>query len=213
MAKSTLEFLEAKNYFKYFNKIIIIIRKGEDKEKLKKEKLAKFQKYIDGIFDEKNESKTTNKKNKKNKIKTVIKEENNEENDDYEEEEKYDIKVNSENDINYENMFNETKQSDLKFLDFDKFCDIPDGENPKRNKKKKKTKAKKNTDNNSIDEELCNVSYSDDEENKTKKNALESSKTIEKQLNFFSDSLCKGIVSFDMIDLIIFNGLLEFLLL
>ena len=90
-------------------------------------------------------------------------------------------------------MFNETKQSDLKFLDFDKFCDIPDGENPKRNKKKKKTKAKKKTDNNSIDEELCNVSYSDDEENKTKKNALESSKTIEKQLNFFSDSLCKGI--------------------
>ena len=145
------------------------------------------------IKNEKNESKTTNKKNKKNKIKTVIKEENNEENDDYEEEEKYDIKVNSENDINYENMFNETKQSDLKFLDFDKFCDIPDGENPKRNKKKKKTKAKKNTDNNSIDEELCNVSYSDDEENKTKKNALESSKTIEKQLNFFSDSLCKGI--------------------
>ena len=55
MAKSTLEFLEAKNYFKYFNKIIIIIRKGEDKEKLKKEKLAKFQKYIDGIFDDKNE--------------------------------------------------------------------------------------------------------------------------------------------------------------
>ena len=62
--------------------------------------------------------------------------------DDEEDEEKYDIKVNSENDINYDNMLKSTKKSDLKFLDFDQFCDIEndDEENKKTKKKRKKEK-------------------------------------------------------------------------
>ena len=48
-----------------------------------------------------------------------------------------------ENDINYDNMLQSTKKSDLKFLDFDQFCDIEnDDEENKKTKKKGKKKKK-----------------------------------------------------------------------
>ena len=72
------------------------------------------------------------------------KEEKEDEEIDEDDEEKYDIKVNSENDINYDNMLKSTQKSDLKFLDFDQFCDIEnDTENNKNKKRKKKKKTNK----------------------------------------------------------------------
>ena len=73
-------------------------------------------------------------------INEKVTENNNEDSDD---EEKYDIKVNSENDINYDNMLKSTKKTELKFLDFDQFCDTElDKEEDKKKKKKKKKKNK-----------------------------------------------------------------------
>ena len=81
--------------------------------------------------------------------------------------EKYDIKVNSENDINYDNMLKSTKKSDLKFLDFDQFCDIEndDEENKKTKKKGKKKKKSIRHPKNKINEENNDNDFidSDDE--------------------------------------------------
>ena len=130
-----------------------------------------------------------------------------EENIDEEDEEKYDIKVNSENDINYDNMLKSTKKTDLKFLDFDQFCDTEfdkeENKNKKKKKKKKKTTSKKqnsNIDDINENDELCNITISDKEKEKEKnieenenKNKLTESKKVQMQLNFFSDSITKGI--------------------
>jgi len=138
-----------------------------------------------------------------------IKQETNENNEeDEDDEEKYDIKVNSENDINYENMLKSTQKSDLKFLDFDNFCDTENdneqNKNKKRKKKKKKSSIKKNNENiDDINEndELCNITISDEDKEKNDKstkvnessNKLSESKKVQMQLNFFSDSITKGI--------------------
>ena len=134
--------------------------------------------------------------------------ENNNEEEEEDDEEKYDIKVNSENDINYENMLKSTQKSDLKFLDFDNFCDTEkdniQNKNKKRKKNKKKSMIRKNNENiDDINEndELCNITISDEEKEKNDKNIkvndstnkLTESKKVQMQLNFFSDSITKGI--------------------
>ena len=153
-------------------------------------------------FGIKNNNEISNSKNNKN-IKQQIKEdvnENNEEDYDEDDEEKYDIKVNSENDINYDNMLKSTKKSDLKFLDFDQFCDVenePETENNKkktRKKKKKLTKGKNKKNNLDTDDDLCNIiSEREEEEEQKEINKMTESKKIQNQLNFFSDSISKGI--------------------
>ena len=111
--------------------------------------------------------------------------------DDSDDEEKYDIKVNSENDINYDNMLRSTKKSDLKFLDMDKFCDVDNEScnNDTKNKNNKINKVKTNLEMN--EDDLCNI-IPKDEGNDKEKNKLTESK-IQNQLNFFSDSINKGI--------------------
>ena len=49
-----------------------------------------------------------------------------------------------ENQQNYDNMLQSTKKSDLKFLDFDQFCDIENDNEENKNRKKRK-KKKRNT--------------------------------------------------------------------
>ena len=189
---------------------------------------SKVNESISTFNDTKNQEKNENQysfgkmvekeinKNKKRKINSKEDDDNNnkvkEEDEDIDEddEEKYDIKVNSENDINYDNMLQSTKKSDLKFLDFDQFCDIENDNEENKNKKKRKkkkrnTNKKQNTNINEINEtdELCNLTISDedkDKENndKSKKdnennNKLTESKKVQMQLNFFSDSITKGI--------------------
>ena len=111
--------------------------------------------------------------------------------DDSDDEEKYDIKVNSENDINYDNMLKKKKKSDLKFLDMDKFCDVDNEScnNDTKNKNNKINKVKTNLEMN--EDDLCNI-IPKDEGNDKEKNKLTESK-IQNQLNFFSDSINKGI--------------------
>ena len=158
-----------------------------------------------------NDDNINSKKNKNIKEERPIKEvekenENDEDNEDIDEddEEKYDIKVNSENDINYDNMLKSTKKSDLKFLDFDNFCDeenetVNNKKNKKKRKKKKKIniKQKKNLDTN--DEDICNIISEEEDNNDNNnnndqpENKLTESKKIQNQLNFFSDSINKGI--------------------
>ena len=125
--------------------------------------------------------------------------------DDEDDEEKYDIKVNSENDINYDNMLKSTKKTELKFLDFDQFCDTEldkeEDKKKKKKKKKKKTSIKDQKENIDENDELCNITISDEEKDKNKesikenenKNKLTESKKVQMQLNFFSDSITKGI--------------------
>ena len=67
-------------------------------------------------------------------------------------------------------MLKSTKKSDLKFLDFDQFCDIEndDEENKKTKKKGKKKKKSIRHPKNKINEEnneddLCNIIISDKE--------------------------------------------------
>ena len=155
-----------------------------------------------------NFEKETNNKIKKSK--TINAKEEKEEEIDEDDEEKYDIKVNSENDIDYDNMLKSTKQNDLKFLDFDQFCDIENdnNENDKNKRKKKKKKSNKHQKNNANDinedDELCNITISDkgnenkENNNKSEKdndniNKMTESKKVQMQLNFFSDSITKGI--------------------
>ena len=165
-------------------------------------------------FGEKFKEKNSDKNKRKEKYKeedddsNSKKEEKEEEEDiDEDDEEKYDIKVNSENDINYDNMLKSTKKSDLKFLDFDQFCDIEnEDEGKNKNKKKKKKKKsnkhqKNNMDNINEDDEICNITISDKENENNKKsekdndnaNKMTESKKLQMQLNFFSDSVTKGI--------------------
>ena len=165
-------------------------------------------------FGEKIEKEKNNKKICKKKLQEEDdesegkKEEKDEEEDiDEDDEEKYDIKVNSENDIDYDNMLKSTKKSDLKFLDFDQFCDTENdnqeiNKNKKRKKKKKLRKNRKdNMENINEDDEICNITISDKEHesnNKNEKddnntNKMTESKKIQMQLNFFSDSITKGI--------------------
>ena len=168
------------------------------------EKSLKQYTFGENFQKEKNNSNKLRKQNIKEDEKEN-KEEKEDEEIDEDDEEKYDIKVNSENDINYDNMLKSTHKSDLKFLDFDQFCDIEnDTENNKNKKRKKKKKTNKHQKNNmneiNEDDEICNITISDKEDNNNKNeknkdntNKMTESKKIQMQLNFFSDSITKGI--------------------
>ena len=194
--------IENDNNNYYNNKNNESLRAFNDKNT--QEKSQKEYTFKNKFESEKNKDKENNEIKEKDDI-----------DDDEEDEEKYDIKVNSENDINYDNMLKSTKKSDLKFLDFDQFCDIEndDEENKKTKKKGKKKKKSIRHPNNKINEEtneddLCNIIISDKEDNnynedKNSKinkednnsniNKMTESKKIQNQLNFFSDSITKGI--------------------
>ena len=165
------------------------------------EKSVKQYTFGDQFEKEKNDTKVINEQEE---------EREEDENIDEDDEEKYDIKVNSENDINYDNMLKSTKKTELKFLDFDQFCDteFENEENKNKTKKKKKKKTNVQKQNANIDDvnendELCNITISDEEKNKEEKessikdnenkNKLTESKKVQMQLNFFSDSITKGI--------------------
>ena len=169
-----------------------------------------LKQYSFGERIEKERNKRKEKLKEKDNESNLKKEEKEEEEDiDEDDEEKYDIKVNSENDINYDNMLKSTKKSDLNFLDFDQFCDIEnDDEEKNKNKKKKKKKKttkrqKDNMENINEDDEICNITISDKENDGNKKsekdnnndnvNKMTESRKVQMQLNFFSDSVTKGI--------------------
>lgn len=96
-------------------------------------------------------------------INEKVAENNNEDSDD---EEKYDIKVNSENDINYDDMLKK-KDDDIKFLDFDNFLDVSNTKIKKKNND--------NNDKNELDD-LCNIRYEEDDQ---KNNAIINKKVSE----------------------------------
>ena len=169
-----------------------------------------LKQYSFGERIEKERNKRKEKLEEEDNESNLKKEKKEEEEDiDEDDEEKYDIKVNSENDINYDNMLKSTKKSDLKFLDFDQFCDIENNDeeknkNKKRKKKKKTTKRQKdNMENINEDDEICNITISDKENDGNKKsekdnnndnvNKMTESRKVQMQLNFFSDSVTKGI--------------------
>ena len=199
--------MENNNYENYKNKVNESLSTLNDtKNQDKNVSQYSFGENVRKEINKKNiERNRGEKKMKKEKIEE-------EDMDEEEDEEKYDIKVNSENDINYDNMLKSTKTSDLKFLDFDQFCDIENEneDNPKNKKKKKKNKSNKNKKSNmneiNEDDEICNITISDKEkennENNTEKgndndndnvNKMTESKKVQMQLNFFSDSVTKGI--------------------
>ena len=100
------------------------------------------------------EEKEKEEKNDIIKLSLKYKKENTKDNKVEEFEEKYDIKVNNENDINYDDMLN--KKDDIKFLDFDNFLDI----------------SKINKNQNDM-EDLCNIRYTTEEEQQQNKKVNE----------------------------------------